>query len=160
MLAFLKESFGSFQKPNCLNSQFQTISSGKMAITQSWITIKNATLDISKKIQVLSNCLPKWINGIISNVQLQKKKIVSCFDIGEVFKSPGKWNWNWLRFLRFIFSFEQCEAILLVNYLLSKILFTGNFCSGIWPISGPKKLCQKRGSKIWLDGSRLTYALI
>ena len=36
-----------------------------------------------------------------------KKKIVSCFDIGEVPRSPGKWNWNWLYFLPFIFTFEQ-----------------------------------------------------
>ena len=38
-----------------------------------------------------------------------EKKIVSCFDIGEVPKSPGKWNWNWLSFLPFSFSFEQCD---------------------------------------------------
>ena len=38
-----------------------------------------------------------------------EKKIVSCFDIGEVPRSPGKWNWNWLYFLPFIFTFEQGE---------------------------------------------------
>ena len=36
-----------------------------------------------------------------------KKIIVSCFDIGEVPRSPGKRNWNWLFFLPFIFTFEQ-----------------------------------------------------
>ena len=36
-----------------------------------------------------------------------KKKIISCFDIGEVPRSPGKWNWNWLYFLPFIYTFEQ-----------------------------------------------------
>ena len=36
-----------------------------------------------------------------------KKKFVSCFDIGEVPRSPGKWNWNWLYFLPFIFTFKQ-----------------------------------------------------
>ena len=36
-----------------------------------------------------------------------EKKIVSCFDIREVPRSPGKWNWNWLYFLPFIFIFEQ-----------------------------------------------------
>ena len=36
-----------------------------------------------------------------------KKKIVSCFDIGEVSRSPGKWNWNWLYFLSFNFTFKQ-----------------------------------------------------
>ena len=34
---------------------------------------------------------------------------VSCFDIGEVPRRPGKWNWNWLYFLPFIFTFEQGE---------------------------------------------------
>ena len=36
-----------------------------------------------------------------------EKKIVSCFDIGEVPRSPEKRNWNWLYFLPFIFTFEQ-----------------------------------------------------
>ena len=36
-----------------------------------------------------------------------KKKFVSYFDIGEVPRSPGKWNWNWLYFLPLIFTFEQ-----------------------------------------------------
>ena len=37
-----------------------------------------------------------------------RKKNVSCFDIGEAPKNPGKRNWNWLSFLPFIFIFEQC----------------------------------------------------
>ena len=36
-----------------------------------------------------------------------EKKNVSCFDIGEVPRSPGKRNWNWLYFLPFIFTFKQ-----------------------------------------------------
>ena len=32
---------------------------------------------------------------------------VSYFDIVEVPRSLGKWNWNWLYFLPFIFTFEQ-----------------------------------------------------
>ena len=39
-----------------------------------------------------------------------KKNLVSCFDIGEVPRSPGNWNWNWLYFLPFIFTFEQGEG--------------------------------------------------
>ena len=39
-----------------------------------------------------------------------KKKFVSCFDIREVPKSPAKWNWNWLYFLPFIFTFEKGET--------------------------------------------------
>ena len=38
---------------------------------------------------------------------IMKKNFVSCFDIGEVPRSPGKRNWNWLYFLPFIFTFEQ-----------------------------------------------------
>ena len=39
-----------------------------------------------------------------------RKKILSCFDIGEVPKSPEKWNWNQINFLQFIFIFifQQC----------------------------------------------------
>ena len=33
---------------------------------------------------------------------------VSCFDIGEVPRSPGKWNWHRLSYLAFIFISEQC----------------------------------------------------
>ena len=49
-----------------------------------------------------------------------KKKIVSCFDIGEVPRSPGKWNWNWLYFLPFIFTFEQGEQSVDIKALLSQ----------------------------------------
>ena len=38
---------------------------------------------------------------------IMKKNYVSCFDIGEVPRSHGKWNWNWLYFLPLIFTFEQ-----------------------------------------------------
>ena len=50
--------------------------------------------------------MDKWnyLQGLII-----EKKIVSCFDIGKVPRSPGKLNWNWLSFLPFIFIFEQCE---------------------------------------------------
>ena len=34
-------------------------------------------------------------------------------DIGEVLRSQGKWNWNWLYFLPFIFTFEQGVTIFL-----------------------------------------------
>ena len=47
--------------------------------------------------------LKKWINGIISRVQLYKKR-VSCFDIGEV-------ELEQLSFLPFIYTFEHCELI-------------------------------------------------
>ena len=40
---------------------------------------------------------------------IMKKIFVSCFDVGEFSRSPGKWNWNWLYFLPFIFTFEQGE---------------------------------------------------
>ena len=38
-----------------------------------------------------------------------RKNCVSCFDIRKVPRSPGKWNWNLLNFLPFIFTFEQRE---------------------------------------------------
>ena len=37
-----------------------------------------------------------------------EKEIISCFDIGDIPRSPGKWNWNRLSFLPFILIFEQC----------------------------------------------------
>ena len=55
-----------------------------------------------KKILVLSICFPKQINGII----IIEKKNVSCFDIGEVPRSPGKWNWNRLSFFGIHFQFR------------------------------------------------------
>ena len=45
--------------------------------------------------------------GLSPKSNYEKKKIVSCFDIGEVHRSPGKWNWNWLYFLPFFFIFKQ-----------------------------------------------------
>ena len=35
-------------------------------------------------------------------------KSKSCFDIGEVPKSPEKWNCIRFNFLQFIFIFQQC----------------------------------------------------
>ena len=43
-------------------------------------------------------------------MQMDGPRIVSCFDIGESPRSPGKLNWNRLSFLTFIFIFEQCEC--------------------------------------------------
>ena len=40
-----------------------------------------------------------------------EKMFVSCFDIGEVPRRPGKRNWNLLSFLPFIFTFEQSVTI-------------------------------------------------
>ena len=51
---------------------------------------------------------PKTDNWDYLRSPIMKKKIVSCFDIGEVPRSPGKWHWNRLSFLPFIFSFKQC----------------------------------------------------
>ena len=45
---------------------------------------------------------------------------MSCFDIGEVPRNRGKWNCNWLSFLPFIFSFEQCGYLLYVGFYLLK----------------------------------------
>ena len=52
---------------------------------------------------------------------IMKKKIVSYFDIGEVPRSPGRWDWNWLYFLPFIFTFEQ--GALQTNCNCSKFFF-------------------------------------
>ena len=60
-----------------------------------WQKTKLVPIDISKR-----NLGPVHMQ--------RRKKIISCFDIGEVPRSPGKWNWNRLSFLPFIFSFKQC----------------------------------------------------
>ena len=77
---------------------------------------------------------------------IMKKKFVSCCDIGEVPRSPGKWNWNWLYFLPFIFTFEQGEFKVInsakienANYtkecflICSFISFSNEFLTGIFP---------------------------
>ena len=43
----------------------------------------------------------------LSPMSNYRKKIVSCCDMGKVPRSPVKWNWNWLSFLPFIFSFDN-----------------------------------------------------
>ena len=60
---------------------------------------------------------------------IMEKNVVSCFDIGEVPRSPGQWNWNWLYFLSFIFTFEQGET--LVYRLLNFDNWPGNSKSAI-----------------------------
>ena len=55
-----------------------------------------------------------------------EKKIVSCFDIGEVPRSPRKWNWNWLYFLPFIFTFEQGDPALTCQIAAKRFNFLDN----------------------------------
>ena len=69
-----------------------------------------ATFDISKKVLGPVHLLTKMDKWDYLRCPIIEKKIVPCFDIGEVPKSPGKWNWNWLYFLPFIFTFEQGEG--------------------------------------------------
>ena len=51
-----------------------------------------------------------------------EKNFVSCFDVGELPRSPWKRNWNWLYFLPFIFTLEQCVYSLFLKYLFFKPL--------------------------------------
>ena len=74
---------------------------------------KNTTFDISIKILGPVHLLTKTDKW--DYVQLQKKN-VSCFDIGEDSRSPGKWNWNWLSFLPFIFIFKLCVVKPILKY--------------------------------------------
>ena len=72
--------------------------------------MKNATFDTSKNFLGPVHLHPKTDKWDYLRSPIMKKKIVSCFDIGEVPRSPGKWNWNWLYFLPFIFTFEQGDS--------------------------------------------------
>ena len=60
--------------------------------------------------------------GLSKKSNYEKKKIVSCFDIGEVPRSPGKWNWNWPYLLPFIFTFEQGDGgfVIFFKYVIRK----------------------------------------
>ena len=82
---------------------------GHNSIQQSWITIKNATFDISKKFLGPVHLHPKTNKWDFLRSPIMKKIFVSCFDIGEVLRSPGKWNRNLFRFLPFISTFKQCD---------------------------------------------------
>ena len=59
----------------------------------------------------LLHTIDKW--DYLWSPFFEKKKIISCFDIGEVPKSPGKWKWNPLIFFHsFPFSNNvQCYAV-------------------------------------------------
>ena len=79
-----------------------------------------------------------------------KKKFVSCFDIGEVPRSPGKWNWNWLYFLPFIFTFEQgaapirlCE--LQFTLVKSSRIYTGQYTFPILLLNDDNMLGEHKG---------------
>ena len=64
-------------------------------------------LTSQKKILGPDHLHPKTDKWDYLRSPIMKKIFVSCFDIGEVSRSPGKWNWNWLYFLPFIFTFQQ-----------------------------------------------------
>ena len=70
---------------------------------------------------------------------LRSPNSISCFDIEEVPKSPGKWKWNLLSFLPFIFTFKtmgeiQCKLInsLLYAGRLGSMNFKFNFKFVYW----------------------------
>ena len=77
------------------------------SLQQSWITIENGTFDISKKVQAPSICLPKQINGIISDVRLQIFFSFLVLTSGKFLLALGREIGTGSIFLPFIFTFEQ-----------------------------------------------------
>ena len=65
-------------------------------------------LTLQKKILGPVHLLPKTDKWDYLQRPIIDFFFVSCFDIGEVPRSPGNWNWNLLYFFPFIFTFEQC----------------------------------------------------
>ena len=86
-----------------------------------------------------------------------EKKIVSCFD-GEVPRSPEKWNWNWLYFLPFIFTFEQGVQEEVVNIWIFVLLAKQNISNDWEPKNSGEKPVQLAvflsSSSIFLDFSQ------
>ena len=86
------------------------------------MTIKNATFDISKKCLGPVHLHPKTDKWDYLQSPIMKKIFVACFDIGEVPRSPGKWNWNWLYFLPFIFTLEQGVSLVSLRYSVQNLI--------------------------------------
>ena len=86
--------------------------------------MKNATFDTSKKILGPIHQLPKTNKWDYLQSPIIKMFFVSCFDTGEVSRSPWKWNWNLLYFFSFIFKLEQC-AISMFHFALTRIFKNG-----------------------------------
>ena len=70
---------------------------------------KDATIDTSKIFVGPVHLLPKTDKWDYLQSPIIEIFFVSWFDIGEVPRSPWKWNWNFLYFLPFISSFERCD---------------------------------------------------
>ena len=100
---------------------------GHKSRQQSWITIKEATFDTSKKILGPVHLLPKTDKWDYLRSPIIEFFFVSCFDIGEVPRSPGKWNWNWLYFLPFIFTFEQCALTCFLLFIVVSTTYLHSF---------------------------------
>ena len=64
-------------------------------------------LTSQKNFYVLSICIPKWINGIISEVQLWKKISFLVLTSGKFLEALGRGIGTGSIFLPFIFTFEQ-----------------------------------------------------
>ena len=60
----------------------------------------------------------------------QKKK--SCFDIGKVPRSPGKWNWNWVNFYCYSFLFLNSTSSF-SGKAKRQTNFPPNLSSSSWP---------------------------
>ena len=85
--------------------------------------------------------ISKRINWIISEVQVSGF-FFDFFNIEQSTSSPGKWNWNQVGFLSFIFIFGQCALLqkcvveVLQNLFKKKPMRLGNH---VMPIFYPDK---------------------
>ena len=84
---------------------------------------KNAIFDTSKKNLGPVHLLPKMDKWDYLRSPIIDFFFVSCFDIGEVPGSPETWNLNWLYFLPFIFTFEQCVKLVISQAKLKSLQF-------------------------------------
>ena len=107
--------------------------------------MKNASFDTSKNFIGPVHLLLKTDKWDYLWSPIIEFFFVSCFDIREVPRSPGKWNWNRLSFLPFIFSFEQCDLGETLSRSQSSLLVEAlHFYSFMWfqlSIMSRMKLC-------------------
>ena len=67
-----------------------------------------------------------------------------CFDIGEVPRSLGKFNWNRLSFLPFIFIFNQCVVHALQGYYMVSALDLSRVGTLFWIGATEEELAESR----------------
>ena len=102
-----------FMSPDCILKSYSVLLS--LCYLDMYRVVDS--LSVHSVLMCTASCTV-WSTSI-GPTNIKRFTVEPCLDSGEVPRSPGKWNWNQLSFLPFIFIFKQCDLLLFVSVYYS-----------------------------------------